>query len=215
MFIYLNDKDFMDGDAVPSRPIFMAELQDESGIQYNGNGIGHDLQLCIDGDPGKTYNLNRYYIGHDSDYSQGKVVFNDMPELEEGAHVLSFRAWDMLNNTSVQSLRFVVGQGLKAEVLSLMLENDVVAGSTNFHIAYNYPGLECRFRLDIYSPTGAMLWSREVNAAGDNGIVTIPWDGRNGSGASMDNGIYICRVTASHEDGKKSYKEKKFVLRRQ
>lgn len=215
MCIYLNDKDFMDGDAVSYKPIFIAELKDESGIQYNGNGIGHDLQLCIDGDPGKTYNLNNYYISDTGNYSQGKVIFPDMPELKEGAHVLSFRAWDMLNNTSVQSLRFVVGQGLKAEVISLMLESDVVAGSTNFHIAYNYPGLECRFRLDIYSPTGAMLWSHEVNAANDNGIVTIPWDGRNGNGATMDNGIYICRVTASHGSGKKSYKEKKFVLRKQ
>lgn len=215
MFLYLNDKDFVDGDAVPAKPVFVAELKDESGIQYNGNGIGHDLQLCIDGDPRKTYNLNDYYTGDAGDYSQGRVVFNDMPDLEDGAHVLSFRAWDMLNNTSVQSLKFVIGLELEAKVLSLVLESDVVAGSTNFHIAYNYPGLECRFRLDIYAPTGAVLWSREVNASGDNGIVTIPWDGRNGNGASVDNGIYICRVTASHSDGKKSYQEKKFVLRRQ
>ena len=213
MFIYLNDKDFMDGDAVPTKPIFMAELKDESGIQYNGLGIGHDLQLCIDGEPGKTYNLNGYYTGAPNDYSQGKVIFNDMPELEKGAHFLSFRAWDMLNNTSVKTLRFVVGEGLEPEVLSLVLESDEVSGNTNFHIAYNYPGLECRFRLDIYAPTGAVLWSHEVKTTGTNGIVTIPWDGRNSNGAAVGNGIYVCRVTASHGDGKKSHKEKKFVLR--
>lgn len=215
MFIYLNDKDFEDGDAVPAKSTFIAELKDESGIQYNGNGIGHDLQLCIDGDPAKTYNLNDYFTGAVGDYSQGKVIFNDMPDLADGAHILSFRAWDMLNNTSVQTLKFVVGQNLEAEVPSLILESDVVSGNTNFHIAYNYPGLECHFRLDIYSPTGAILWSRQVDASGDNGIVTIPWDGRTGGGAWVDNGIYICRVTASHGGGKKSHKEKKFVLHRQ
>ncbi len=213
MFLYLNDKDFMDGDAVSSKPVFVAELKDESGIQHNGNGIGHDLQLCIDGDAQKTYNLNGYYTGDLGDYSQGKVIFNDMPELPEGAHHLTFRAWDMFNNTSVKTLRFIVGKSMEAEVLSLMLESDVVSGCTNFTIAYNYPGLECHFRLDIYSPTGAILWSHEVNAASDNGIVTIPWDGRNGAGASVGNGIYICRVTASHGDGKKGHKEKKIVLR--
>lgn len=214
MFIYLNDKDFMDGDAVPAKSIFMAELRDESGIQYNGNGIGHDLQLCIDGDPRKTYNLNSYYTADPGDYTHGKVIFNDMPELDEGAHFLSFRSWDMLNNTSAQTLRFIVGQGLEAEVLSLVLESDVVSGQTNFHIAYNYPGLECRFRIDIYSSTGAVLWRHETDTMGDNGIVTIPWDGRTGAGAAVDDGIYICRVTASHANGKKSHKEKKFVLRR-
>lgn len=213
MFIYLNDRDFMDGDAVSSKPVFVAELKDESGIHYNGNGIGHDLQLCIDGDPSKTYNLNSYYTGEPDDYSQGKVIFNDMPELKEGAHFLSFRAWDMMNNTSVQTLRFVVGEKLEAEVLALLLESDIVSGSTNFHIVYNYPGLECSFRIDIFAPTGALLWTREVNYSGDNGIVTIPWNGYNSGGAKMDNGIYICRVTASHGDGKKNYREKKFVLR--
>ncbi len=213
MFIYLNDKDFVDGGAVSSKPIFVAELKDESGIQYNGNGIGHNLQLCIDGDAHKTYNLNGYYTMNIGDYSQGKVIFNDMPELPEGAHFLSFRAWDMFNNSSVQTLRFTVGESLETEVLSLMLESDVMSGHTNFHIAYNYPTLECCFRLEIFAPTGAMLWSREINASSDNGIVTIPWDGRNGDGASVGNGIYICRVTASHGDGKKSHREKKFVLR--
>ncbi len=214
MLLYLNDKNFMDGDAVSAKPVFVAELKDESGIQYNGNGIGHDLQLCIDGDPGMTYNLNSYYNETVGDYSQGKVIYNDMPELPEGAHHLTFRAWDMFNNTSMKTLRFVVGKDLKAEVLSLMLESDVVTGHTNFHIAYNYPGLECTFQLQIYATTGALVWDYKTSSNGNNGIVTIPWDGRNGDGATVSNGIYICRATVSYADGKKGHKEKKFVLRR-
>ena len=213
IFMYLNDEDFQDGDAVNSKPVFVAELHDESGIQYNGNGIGHDLQLCIDGDPKKTYNLNGYYTQKTGDYTRGIVSFADMQELEPGAHWLSFRAWDMLNNTSVKTMKFVVGQDLEPEVLSLMMEEDIVSGHTNFHIGYNFPGLTCQFSLEIFSTTGMLQWKKEFNAANENGTVSVPWNGHNGAGASLNNGIYICRVTASYNGGKKSQKEKKFIFR--
>ena len=213
IFMYLNDKEFMDGDAVNSIPVFAAELYDESGIQYNGNGIGHDLQLCIDGDPKKTFNLNSFYTQNRGDYTRGNVYFAELPELEVGAHWLSFRAWDMMNNTTLKTLKFVVGKDLEPELLSLMLESDVVSGHTNFHIGYNFPGLECDFTLEIYAVNGAVQWRQTVAASGSNGMVTIPWACCNGDGIPLRDGIYICRVTASYQDGKKSHREKKFILR--
>ena len=213
IFMYLNDKDFTDGDAVNSTPIFVAELHDESGIQYNGNGIGHDLQLCIDGDPKKTFNLNSFYSQNRGDHTCGNVYFAEIPELEDGAHWLSFRAWDMMNNTTQKTLKFVVGKNLEPELLTLMLESDVVSGHTNFHIGYNFPGLECDFTLEIYSTNGAVQWRQTIAASGSNGIVTIPWACCNGNGVPLRDGIYICRVTASHQNSKKSHKEKKFILR--
>lgn len=213
IFMYLNDKTFAEGDAVNNRPVFVAELSDESGIQYNGNGIGHNLQLCIDGDPRLTYNLNSHYVPNTGDYSKGNVYFAEMPELEEGAHWLSFRAWDMMNNTTQQTLKFVVGKDICPEVLSLILEDDIVSGHTNFHIGYNFPGLECVFTLEIFATNGSVQWRQDVKASGDNGIVTIPWSRSNSNGALLNSGIYICRVTASFDGGKKSHKEKKFILR--
>lgn len=213
IFMYLNDRDFTDGDIVNNTPIFAAELHDESGIQYNGNGIGHDLQLCIDGDPKKTFNLNSFYSQNRGDHSRGNVYFAEIPALEDGAHWLSFRAWDMMNNTSLKTIKFVVGKDLEPELLTLMLESDVVSGHTNFHIGYNFPGLKCDFTLEIYSINGAVQWRQTVAASGSNSIVTIPWASCNGDGVPLRDGIYICRVTASYQDGKKSHKEKKFILR--
>ena len=213
MFIYLDNREFTDGDVVSSRPIFVAELCDESGIQNNGNGIGHDLQLCIDGDPKQTYNLNSYYSSTGGDFTQGKVYFAEFPELAPGAHSLSFRAWDMMNNTSLKELRFVVGENLKPEILSLMLESDVISGHTNFHVGYNFPGLECCFMLEIFSTNGAVQWRQDITSSSASGVVTIPWRGCNGDGAMLNNGIYICRVTVSNGSGQKSQKEKKFIFR--
>lgn len=212
-YIYLDDKDNVEGDAVGPKPIFVAELHDESGIQYSGSGIGHDLQLCIDGRVDMTYNLNDYYTQMPDDYSRGNVYFTDIDELEPGGHWLTFRAWDMLNNTSVKTMKFAVGDNLSPEILSLMLEQDIVSGHTNFHIGYNYPRLECTFTLEIYSLSGAVQWRTQIASSSDNGIITIPWDGRNGSGATVNDGIYVCRVTASHLGGEKNHKEKKFIMR--
>lgn len=136
-----------------------------------------------------------------------------MPELSIGAHWLTFRAWDMLNNTSTQTLRFVVGENIHPEILSLVLEEDIISGQTNFHVAYDMPGLECSFMFEIYSINGDVQWRQTVNTSNEKGTVTIPWNGKNGAGAKLNNGIYICRVTASYGEGKKSHKEKKFILR--
>ena len=95
-----------------------------------------------------------------------------------------------------------------------MLDEDIVSGKTNFHVAYNYPGLDCGFVLEVFSLNGAVQWRQELMTKDDKGVVTIPWDGTNGDGAMVNNGIYICRVTTSYDGGKKSHKEKKFIVRR-
>ena len=49
IYAFLNNEDFQDGDEVNPEPYFVALLQDESGVNVSGNGIGHDLILCVDG----------------------------------------------------------------------------------------------------------------------------------------------------------------------
>lgn len=213
IFIYLNDESFKDGDVVNSNPIFVAELHDESGIQYNGNGIGHDLQLCIDGEVNQTYNLNSYYTPVTGDYTHGSVVFNAFPSLENGTHTLSFRAWDMLNNTSYKTLRFVVGENPSPEIFSLLIEEDASSGQTIFRIAYNFPNVDYTFTLQIYSIGGSIQWQQETLTSSTNGIITIPWNGSNNKGSAMNRGLYICKVTASDKSGKSSHKEKKFIFK--
>ena len=212
MYIYLNDKEFRNGDTVNPTPLFVAELSDDAGIQSSGNGLGHDLELIIDGLPSRTYNLNSSFIPTVGDYTCGTVCFADIAELEPGAHTLSFRAWDMLNNTTVKTLDFVVGDNLEPEILNLVLENDVLSGGTIFHVVYNYPGLKCHFKLEVFSITGMLQYRQEFEASDGHGVISIPWSCCNGSGASLNNGIYAVRVTASYNGGKTHSRQKKFVL---
>ncbi|MBR1467111.1 MAG: type IX secretion system sortase PorU [Bacteroidaceae bacterium] len=212
MYIYLNEKDFCNGDVVNSTPLFVAELSDEAGIQSSGNGLGHDLELVVDGMASRTYNLNSYFTPSTGDYTKGTVCFADMDALEPGAHTLTFRAWDMLNNTSVQTLDFVVGENLEPDILNLVLENDILSGGTVFRIAYSYPGLMCHFKLEVFAINGMVQYRHEFDASDGHGVVSVPWSCCNGSGTPLNNGIYAVRVTASYNGGKTHSRQKKFVL---
>ncbi|MCF0197911.1 MAG: type IX secretion system sortase PorU [Bacteroidaceae bacterium] len=111
IYVYLNRDDFPNGGVVSSTPYFVAQLHDESGINYSGGGVGHDLLLTVDNDPATTYILNDRYVGEFGDHTRGSVAF-DLPALSAGKHTLKFRAWDVLNNTSTATLDFVVDEGM-------------------------------------------------------------------------------------------------------
>ena len=59
--LFLNDEEFVDGGITNSSPILLINVQDESGINVVGNGIGHDAILIIDNDNSNQINLNEYY----------------------------------------------------------------------------------------------------------------------------------------------------------
>ena len=49
IYAYLNSPSFVNGGEVNSTPYFFAQITDKDGINASGNGIGHDMQLTIDG----------------------------------------------------------------------------------------------------------------------------------------------------------------------
>lgn len=195
IFAYLNDEEFQNGGTVNSTPLFVAQLTDASGISSSGNGIGHDLSLCIDGKSDLTYNINDYYTHEFGDFTRGMVAFN-IPQLENGAHTLTFRAWDVLNNTSQTSLDFVVDDGLKTNIMRLMASQNPAITSTNFMVSVDLPGSECDFVIEVFDFSGRCVWKHEDTTSGENGIYTVTWNLTNGAGAKVDTGIYLyrCRV---------------------
>ena len=56
------------------------------------------------------------------------------------------------------------------------------------------------------------MYRQEFEASDGHGVISIPWSCWNGSGASLNNGIYAVRVTASYNGGKTHSRQKKFVL---
>ncbi len=193
IFAYLGSDNFESGDRVCAAPYFVAQLEDESGISYSGLGLGHDLLLTIDNDVETTYILNDYYMSVFGDYTQGSVAYT-IPELEDGEHSLTFRAWDVLNNTSSVSLDFVVDSSLSPQILSVALSQNPATTTTNFLISHDRAGAECDITVEVFDFTGRRVWRHEETSTSSTGLTTITWDLRNGVGARVIQGVYIYRV---------------------
>ena len=125
---YLDSPTFNSGDRVGFAPLFYAEVYDEDGINVSGSGIGHDMELIIDGKMSQTYNLNDEFVFDFGSHQRGQVVFS-IPSLSPGRHRLLFRVWDVLNNSSVVEFDFVVdGSAMPAAIQAPIAEEKCMNG---------------------------------------------------------------------------------------
>lgn len=92
-------------------PTLRIELNDESGINTTGNGLGHDIVAIIDNNEATTYFLNNYYSQAVGDYHSGTITYT-LPALSPGKHTLVIRAFDTLNNMGEKAYSFEVVTGL-------------------------------------------------------------------------------------------------------
>ncbi len=211
IFAYLNSEDFENGGRVNATPYFVAQLQDESGISYSGNGVGHDLVLTIDNDTRTTYTLNDYYTTEFGDFTQGTVAFS-IPELEDGEHSLTFRAWDVLNNTSLSSLDFVVDNSLAPQILNVALSNNPATESTTFLISHDRAGSDCDITVEVFDFAGRRLWRHQETSASGTGLHSISWNLCANGGGRLFSGVYLYRVTLRSGESKQVSKSQKLVI---
>ena len=207
----LNGVDFENGGVVNKTPYFVAKLEDESGINYSGNGIGHDLVLCVDNDVNLTYTLNNYFVQEFGDFTRGTVSYV-LPELESGSHTLTFRAWDVLNNTNAISLNFVVDPTVAPNMFNLTASQNPARTSTNFLISYDLVGTECDFTLEVFDFSGRRVWYHQEQGSSPSGLYTIPWNLCTNAGAKLFTGIYFYRCQMTCGNSKKVSKTQKIVI---
>lgn len=211
IFCYLNSPSFVNGGKVNSTPYFVAEIMDKDGINSSGNGIGHDLQLVIDGEMARTYNLNDNFSYDFGTYTRGSTYYN-IPELEEGEHTLEFRAWDVFNNMSSTSLRFNVVKGLSPQLLSVSCTDNPATTSTTFIISHDRAGSNLDVAIDVMDMSGRLLWTHEESGVSTGSAYTVDWDLTVDGGSRLGTGVYLYRVRMSSDGSPYTSKAKKLVI---
>ena len=211
IYCYLNSPSFVNGGNVNSTPYFVAEISDKDGINTTGNGIGHDLELIIDGEMSRTYILNDYFAYDFGSYTNGTTSYS-IPELEEGQHRLKFRAWDMLNNPTTTELAFNVVRGLQPNFMNVSLSHNPAKTSTNFIIVHDRVGSSIDVVIDIFDMSGRLLWSFGESGVSQSGTYTVDWDLTVGSGRRLNTGVYLYRVRLSSDGSSQASKAKKLIV---
>lgn len=210
-FCYLNSSDFMDGDRVNTTPYFIAELEDPSGINATGNGLGHDLTLTIDGETTMTYNLNEAFTYDFGSHTRGTVAYS-IPALSEGPHTLTFRAWDMQNNATTQTLTCYCVEGLRPNHFDVALTHNPATTSTGFRILHDRMGTTLDITVSVYDMSGRPLWQHRQQTVASEASVTIDWNLSTASGSRLPTGVYLYRVAMTSNGSQQVSKAKKLII---
>ena len=205
MEIYLNSPAFRNGDKTYATPRFFANLYDENGINTAGAGIGHDLMLIIDDDPKMIYSLNEYFTAANNSYQAGQVSYL-MEELANGPHSLTFRAWDLLNNSTTKSLNFIVEAGLDPSIYNVTTYPNPVQQSGVVHLIVNYdqPDELIETEIYLYNTAGQMVYSHKQDNP-DAVSINLPALG-------LNTGVYIYSVKIKSASSKYSTTSGKIIV---
>ncbi|MGI6224191.1 MAG: type IX secretion system sortase PorU [Prevotella sp.] len=211
VYCYLNTPEFVDGGDVNTTPYFVANISDSSGINTTGTGIGHDLQLIIDGDATMTYTLNENFTYDFGSHTTGSTWYS-IPELEPGAHWLQFRAWDQLNNSTTKRLNFNVVKGLQPSEITVSTTDNPATTETTFIVGHNLIGSAGYVKLEVFDASGRLLWRHSEDTSTTPTLYTYTWDLRTDTGARLQTGVYLYRVSVSVDGSVEKSKTKKLIV---
>ena len=211
VYCYLNAPSFENGDLVNPEPMFFAEISDEDGINTTGSGVGHDLQLIIDGKMNQNYVLNDYFGYEFGSYTKGLAAFK-IPQLTEGKHHLQFRVWDIFNNSTTTELDFNVVHGKAPQCFGVNVNPNPARDHAKFYIQHDNPGGNLHVRIELFDMSGRNLWKYEEEGVAEGHTYVVDWDVTVGGGRRLRTGVYLYRVTIGVGAGASTSKTQKLIV---
>jgi hypothetical protein len=213
--LYMNDESFVYGGITNENPIFLAVLSDESGINTTGNAIGHDLVAVLDGASDKPIVLNEYYEADLDSYTSGRVTY-PFYKLSTGLHSITFKAWDVFNNSSTAEIQFVVAGSADIALNHVLNYPNPFTTYTEFHFEHNRPNEPLYAQIQIFTVSGKLVKtiSGQINSGGYR-VTDFTWNGLDDFGSEIGKGTYVYRVMIkSMVDNSTAEKYEKLVILR-
>lgn len=214
MQLYINDESWVDGSITSPDPLLLVQLQDPSGINSTGVGIGHEIIGILDGDEANPIILNSFYQAQQDSYTSGEVRYQ-FRDLEAGPHKLLVRVWDGANNPSEGLLSFVVtNDGSVVLDRVKTVPNPAGIGETiEFWLSHNQTGNALSAEVEIYSVSGHRVAYLEQDLNGGSSANRISWNGTNDEGLQVSPGIYIYQLLMRNkETGQDSRTQGKILI---
>lgn len=206
IYLYLETPDFIDGGTIANNPTFYASIADSSAISILTGNLGHDMELWIDDDKSTTKVVSDYFAFEYGSYSKGLVEY-PIGNLTEGRHKLTFRAWDVYDNATTQSLHFVITNTPNPGIDVTSTE---AAPSRSTRFITSHPALETATTVttEVYNVYGMRVWHHTETAPPGAKYVAMDWTLDNYAGSRLTKGIYLYRSKV----GGKETKTKKLII---
>ena len=212
--LYIDDEMFVSGGVTGDSPTLIAYVEDASGINTTGAGIGHDIVASLSGPANHTYVLNDYFVADMGCQGKGVITFR-MQDLEEGDYILNLKVWDIYNNSGTASIAFKV---VKSELM--VLENPVCApnpitSDAYFSFGHNQIGNNMDVQIRIFDMMGRLVTVLNERVSGTSARTNpIYWDGRANNGGRLPAGIYVYCITATNDKQESASITSKFIITR-
>ncbi len=210
--LYMDNESFVSGGATSNNPVFLAFVEDESGIN-TASGIGHDIVLVLNDQEDKSIILNDYYETELDNFRKGKVAYQ-LKDLDPGMYTIQFKVWDVYNNLSTTEIQFLVKEDEELKIEKVLNYPNPFVNYTEFWFTHNRPFEPLDVQVQIMTIAGRIVKTinQQITTEG-NLSREIQWDGRDDFGDRIGKGVYIYRLTVrSTQTGKKVEKIEKLVI---
>ena len=214
--LFMNNINFADGGITNQNPTLLACVSDDSGINSTGSGIGHDVTVVLDGQVINTTVLNDFYFSGEGngcvnptleDYQKGNVSY-PFRNLTPGPHQLVFKIWDINNNSTTETLNFIVKDETDQNLIVKKLLNWPNPFTDKTYIQFEH---NCNDVLDvnaqIFTITGKLVKTISTQVTAEpffQGFRTprtaIEWDGKDDFGDTVAKGVYIFKIFARSQN---------------
>jgi len=195
IWLYMNDTLFRNGGITCSNPRLLAIIEDQGGINTTGAGIGHDLTAYLNNDRNKSFVLNNYFENDFDNYTRGRITYN-LYDLKEGSHTVTLKAWDNYNNSSEETIMFLVESDGKFIIKNLLNYPNPVINETRITGEHNRTEEELEITITIFNMSGSAIRVLKTSLYSTGyQLEPVVWDGKTGSGQRAGRGIYPYRVS--------------------
>ncbi|WP_372754086.1 type IX secretion system sortase PorU [Labilibaculum sp.] len=210
--LYMNNEQFITGGTTDSSPLLYAIVQDSSGINTLGNSIGHDITAILDQNSDESINLNSSFESDLDNYQKGTISYQ-LTDLETGEHEIQLKVWDNVNNSSENTIDFIVSDDIDLSITHLLNYPNPFTTNTGFYFEHNQASQELDILIQILTISGKLIKTIETSTTSSSSRVgPIEWDGKDDFGNSIGRGVYFYRVRIRTNDGKTVNKFQKLVI---
>jgi hypothetical protein len=217
--LYMNNTNFANGGITDQNPMLLACVTDDTGINSTGSGIGHDITVYLDGQIINTVVLNDFYASGEgngclspslADYQKGNVTY-PFRNLAIGQHQLTFKVWDINNNSTTETLNFEVKDEADQHLVINRPLNwpNPFTNKTYIHFEHNCDDI-LDVNVQIYTITGKLVRTLSQPVVAEpflQGFRTprqaIEWDGKDDFGDTVAKGTYIFKIFAKSQNQEK------------